>query len=132
MAIKELKSCHLTNCSAVIWEISTVGGLPTLAQTTVKQKELAAFSQLCNCTVTSVKQTPTDSYCPPAVQHEFGIVRFCVHSFVFLILISESRSKFNYPFLLKADSHHTADSQDKGANKPCGMYQFPPTIPNRC
>lgn len=29
-AIKELSSCHLINCSAVICEISTVGDLPTL------------------------------------------------------------------------------------------------------
>lgn len=131
MAIKELSSCHLTNCSAVTWEISTVGGLPTLEQTTVKQKELAAVSRLCNCTVTPVKQTPTDCYCPPAVQHEFSIVGLCICPFVFLILISESRLKFYYPFLLKADSHHMADSQHKVGNKSCGMYPFPPTIPKR-
>lgn len=76
MAIKDLSGCHLTNCSAVIWEISTVAGLATLAQTTVKQKELATASQLSNCTVISVKQTPPDLYCPPAIQHEFGIAGY--------------------------------------------------------
>lgn len=85
MAIKELSSCHLTNCFAVIWEISTLGGLPTLAQTTVKQKEQAATSQLSNCTVTSVKQT--EVLLPSAIQHGFRIVSSHVCSFVFLILI---------------------------------------------